>query len=266
MSDLWHKQENWQENENYTGESKSCVCDDHGEFIKYKLAMEILKKEIWVGECPVCFDNKKWDESHRELDVNLQHRQAVMKSKGISKRMYGKTFNDYKCDTGQKTKSMDTFKKLALDIINGDSGFNIIATGSPGTGKTHLACALIEMLTDDKKSAKIISVIELMRELKDTWSRDAEFNERDIINKYASLDLLVIDEVGIQFDSETEKRFMFEVIDGRYQNVLPTVLISNMTLFEVKEIIGERVIDRLREDGGVSLVFDWKSERGRIND
>jgi DNA replication protein DnaC len=74
---------------------------------------------------------------------------------------------------------------------------------------------------------------------------------------------LIIDEVGMQFGSDTEKMIIFDIIDGRYNNMLPTILISNLELSEVKELIGDRSIDRLREDGGVVVAMKWASNRGK---
>ncbi len=39
------------------------------------------------------------------------------------------------------------------------------------------------------------------------------------------------------------------------------MLISNLTLQEFTQVVGDRIVDRLKENGKV-LVFDWKSQRG----
>ena len=75
--------------------------------------------------------------------------------------------------------------------------------------------------------------------------------------------MLVIEEVGVQFGSETEKLFLFEIIDGRYNKMKSTVMISNLNIQGVKECVGERCIDRLREDGGSVIAFDYESQRGK---
>ena len=113
----------------------------------------------------------------------------------------------------------------------------------------------------DKKSVCIIRMIELMRTLKDTWRKDSETTEQRVIDYYGSLDLLIIDEVGIQFGSDAERMFMFDIINTRYENIKPTVMISNLNLENIKETLGEQVVDRLREDGGKVLIFDFESQR-----
>ncbi len=132
--------------------------------------------------------------------------------------------------------------------------------GGVGTGKTLLASAILDSLVDDYR-CEIIKLIDLVRELKATWSKDSENTEENLINYYSNLDLLIIDEVGAQFGSDTEKLFIFDIIDGRYQEMKPTVLISNLDINGIKESIGERCVDRLREGGGSMIAFNWESSR-----
>jgi DNA replication protein DnaC len=42
----------------------------------------------------------------------------------------------------------------------------------------------------------------------------------------------------------------------------PTILISNLAIGPLAEFAGDRVIDRMKENGGKLVVFDWKSHRG----
>lgn len=83
-----------------------------------------------------------------------------------------------------------------------------------------------------------------------------------MLEHYASLDLLIIDEVGVQFGSPSELAILQEVINTRYESMLPTILISNLTLDQMKESIGERIVDRVTDGGRNRLTFGWESFRG----
>jgi len=91
----------------------------------------------------------------------------------------------------------------------------MIMVGGVGTGKTLLASAILDALVD-KHDCWIIKTIDLIRRIKSTWSKDSEKSEEDVINHFINVDLLVIDEVGSQFGSDTEKLFIFDIIDGRF--------------------------------------------------
>ena len=88
-----------------------------------------------------------------------------------------------------------------------------------------------------------------------------------MLTHYTSVDLLVLDEVGVQFDSDSEKLIMFDVINGRYNDLKSTIVISNYPITakgkspSVASVLGERNMDRLRENGGKLVTFDWESHR-----
>lgn len=87
------------------------------------------------------------------------------------------------------------------------------------------------------------------------------YTDRDVVVHLGGLDLLVIDEVGAQRGSEYELGLLHSVIDRRYQAVLPTVLISNLDTAGLRNFIGDRAIDRLRQGGGKAVGFTWSSMR-----
>jgi DNA replication protein DnaC len=76
--------------------------------------------------------------------------------------------------------------------------------------------------------------------------------------------LLVVDEVGAQAGTAYELGVLHEVIDRRYQLVLPTVVVSNLAAADLGRYIGDRALDRLREGGGQAVGFSWTSARGAV--
>jgi DNA replication protein DnaC len=85
--------------------------------------------------------------------------------------------------------------------------------------------------------------------------------EEDTLDFYGSRRLLIIDEVGRQKCSEFEINLFFEIIDRRWNNVLPTTLITNLTPNEFADIYGSAILDRLRPQ---VVNFDWKSARATM--
>src|SRR5690606_40257370 len=77
------------------------------------------------------------------------------------------------------------------------------------------------------------------------WSSDvcssdlapgAERTEAQVMNAMISPDLLVIDEVGATKPTEFEQATLFHVINSRYEQMRPTVVISNLDPHELPEI------------------------------
>jgi DNA replication protein DnaC len=239
-------------------------CPKHGDYkVKYS---ESFRGKIWVNEaCNDCIVEKdakaKLDAENKRVADDIERKKNLKESRrvnaGISKRNLYKTFDDYICTNEGQTKAKSDCMRY---VENFPSDKSMIMVGGVGTGKTLLASAMLEALVD-KHDCGIIKVIDLVRRLKSTWSKESKDTEEGLIEYFCDVDLLIIDEVGSQFGSDTEKLFIFDIIDGRYQDMKPTILISNLDIDGIKECIGERCVDRLREGGGMMIAFDWKSLR-----
>ncbi|MDW7774576.1 MAG: ATP-binding protein [Desulfobulbaceae bacterium] len=197
--------------------------------------------------CAVC-----WEEEQKEMYRKLKRAEAHC-ALNLSSRLRPYTFDNYKPTSPEAEKALSRCRQFAQGELSG-----LIMLGSVGTGKTHMAVAICKAVCDTGTSAMLVTVNEIIREIKDTWKNSE--NEQDVIDKYSRVNLLVIDEIGSQYGSDTEKIFVSEIINNRYNNMLRTAIIGNITLSEAQAYLGIRVIDRLRHNGDV-VVFDWESYR-----
>ena len=118
-------------------------------------------------------------------------------------------------------------------------------------------------LLRQRRPVLFITVQRAIRRVRDTWSRDSAETESQAIGTLVFPDLLILDEVGVQTGSEFEKNLIFDILNERYEKRRPSLLLSNLELADVRAYLGERVFDRLREDGGMAVPFDWASHRGK---
>ena len=72
--------------------------------------------------------------------------------------------------------------------------------------------------------------------------------------------MLVIDEVGRFCDEKTEKSVIPAIINMRYEDDLPTVIISNLSKNEIVAYFGKATYDRMTE-ACTSIEFKAKSMR-----
>lgn len=242
------------------------ICADHGEYKSFGTRWK--DRDIW-SNCPTCTEiayRETLAEEQRadEAERVARRLRASFGRACIPKRFENKTFDTYFADTDAKRRALLTCREYAEKFeANAESGPSLILCGRPGTGKTHLACAIADFLIRNGRSAVFSRVFDAVRTIKATWARGSEMTETEAIRSFINPDLLILDEVGVQFGSEAEMLLLFEIINGRYEAVKPTIILSNLPVGELKNFIGERVMDRLREGGGKYVAFDWDSFRAQ---
>lgn len=248
-------------------QSEVANCSKHGAFEVRYLPMgngKFFKNE----QCASCASEaaiaRRAEEAQLAKKQTVELVRRARLDAGVSLRNCHASFSDYVPEEDHEAKNLADMQRFCNRVQQG-SGGNIVMCGLPGTGKTLLVAATVNQLLAAGKRCRIIKMLDLIRELKDCWRRGADYTETQLIKQFASYDLLVIDEVGLGYGSDTEKLFIFDVVDGRYNNMLPTVLVSNLDITGVKQSVGDRVVDRLREDGGLIMGFTGRSRRADIN-
>lgn len=220
-------------------------------------------KKCLGAEMERLYTEQKAEEVKAREDAIHNKFIKTLENRGVSLRNADVRLDDLTPRNDKQAEALGAMISMREAIKTGGKCGNLILIGSVGTGKTMLTSGLVCDLLIEKKSPALSRVIDIIREMKDTWRKDSDQTELQLIAEYVNLDLLIIDEIGVQFGSDTEKMFIFDIIDGRYNKMKPTILISNLPMDGIKECIGERCIDRLREDGGKVIAFDFDSQRGR---
>ncbi|MEY0287993.1 ATP-binding protein [Providencia rettgeri] len=188
--------------------------------------------------------------------------QNFLSSVNIPPRFANETFETFKATTQLAKHNLTVCQQYVNTWEDRkNAGEGLIFCGIPGTGKTHLAVSIAREIAEDlQESVFITTAARIIRAFRRTWSGNSEFSELDVLAKYCDPDLLIIDEIGVQYGTDSERNILFEVINDRYEYLLPTILISNLPLNELEEMLGERVVDRLLQ-GGTVLKFNWPTYR-----
>lgn len=218
-------------------------------------------------ECRKCCEERdfkeKQEEDARRKETTYRSVMAEIGGGFIPKRFADKTLDNYQA-VNDVQKSLVTVCKKFVGGFEGllSGGVSMIFCGKPGTGKTHLAYAIVNSLQKRCFPSLVITAADMTSEIKNAYkSDDPETNPQSVSRRYSRISLLVIDEVGVQVDSDAEKRIFFDVMNKRYENMLPTIMISNLSKVELTSLVGERVMDRMKENGGMVFAFDWVSHR-----
>lgn len=244
-------------------QTRTDTCETHGEYE----AVNYIGR-IW-SRCPKCAEAfaelRKKAEEEKERERQQRAWEARLSRSCIPERFLDRTLKNFKAETPEQRRALAFATAYADDFDNVmKTGRCALFVGSPGTGKTHLAAGIaLRLMHRDKRSVLFTTVMRAIRGIKDTWTKGSETTETQAIEALVYPELLILDEVGVQFGSETEKLMLFDVLNERYEKRKPCLLLSNLAIDDVKAFLGERVFDRLREDGGEAIAFDWTSYRGR---
>lgn len=239
------------------------LCDKHPE-------EEVISRDggVTVAVCCACHHEK-------DLANYMAEQKAIAEASKLKRiadrvaacripdRFSDKTFWDYSASSAGQRSNLEKCQDYAenFDTHYAD-GRCLILSGTVGTGKTHLAIAILKGVVEKQGyTGKYWTVNGLLQVIRSSYEKDSGFSESDVIASVTDTHLLVLDEVGATKQSEFEMATLFNIINSRYEWKLPTIIISNLGPKQIGEAIGERCFDRLREGGGECLVFQGESNR-----
>ncbi|XBC39259.1 MAG: DNA replication protein DnaC [Buchnera aphidicola (Nurudea shiraii)] len=186
----------------------------------------------------------------------------ILGQSGIKELYLNCSFKNYRIEHEGHKKVARAAKKYAKEFNKNISSF--IFSGKPGTGKNHLASAIGNYLILNGKSVLIITVADLMSNIKSTFNGNSDTTEETLLKNLSNVDLLMIDEIGMQIESKYEKIIINQIVDRRSSSKRSTGMLSNLNYRGLKALLGERVIDRMRLGNSLWLTFEWESYRRHI--
>lgn len=233
--------------------------------------MERLKKLIPAGVQPKFSNAAEWrrwqvEEGRKraaEVDRLNQKVRAdkILGRSGIQNLYRNCTFKNYevKCDGQRYALSMA--KSYAMNFGIGFTSF--VFSGNPGTGKNHLAAAIGNYLLNQDRTVLVVTVSDLMLRVRECY--DGGKSEAALLDNLNRVDLLVLDEVGIQKGSQHEKVLLNQIVDRRLAAMKPIGVLTNLNYDDLVGTLGERVVDRLKMDKGMWVNFTWESYRNKVS-
>lgn len=190
-----------------------CDCE---QFLKEKDRIKKLKEQQL---------REKEEQERKQQELNKI--QKVFNNSNMTKRGARRTFETFQTNKSNRT-AFEIAKKYAEDWDKFKvEGTGLIFIGKYGTGKTHLAFAIANYLLNKGVPVVYETLINLMEKLKSGYDRENNVDYYEIIKLYCECDLLIIDDLGKEKLSEWVLEKLFQIINTRYENMLPILITSN---------------------------------------
>jgi len=205
------------------------------------------------------------EQTRERLAVQEAARRAAERAEATARRLEAACLPAFHA---AKLGTLEPFKDGALDVLK-----DAVMTGklcvlhghrpsgpAVGAGKTQLAVALIDWwVREVGSSARYWSVPRLFIALK------AEFGSKpEIVERCIAVPLLVLDEFHERTDGAWGKETLTAIVDGRYADGKPSVVIANETADVFAERVGPSVWSRVLEGGAVLDVSEWPDRRAEV--
>lgn len=243
-------------------------CERHGAYAIKQIALG--DRVIRITRCPACSQEDADREAAAISEKERAERQAKIEARleqaGIPALLRDRSFANYQFKTAAQERAWERFHSFAASFRNHlKTGTVVVGAGRRGTGKTHLACAVANDVMARGYTAYFTSITRLFTKIRSTWAKSSEMTEEQMLKQFEQIDLMIIDEIGVQRGTADEERTLHELLEARRLNCKPTILLTNAGPKELKTYLGERFWDRL-DESGVSVVFDWESHRRQSRD
>lgn len=138
----------------------------------------------------------------------------------------------------------DGFSREISEWIAKPTNF-LVVSGEPGTGKTFLCSALVELMISKFSSMRAYSERALLRKIRNSFDENAKGDYLDYLHQLLDDQLIILDDIGSSGHTDWREEILMEAVDYRYEAMLPTVFTTNLSKEEVYGVYGKRIGSRL---------------------
>ncbi|RMD60416.1 AAA family ATPase [Candidatus Parcubacteria bacterium] len=181
----------------------------------------------------------------RQGDINRERRERLYALSNLD-RLQHMTFDSFDPQGRHgigpaQINSLKQALSLARQFAEKPQGW-LLLQGRYGCGKTHLAAAIANFVVDLGVPTLFITVPDLLDQLRYAFSTEGvTFEER--FEEIRRVRLLILDDFGTQNATPWAQEKLFQILNYRYINQLPTVITTNLVLEEIEGRIRSRLSD-----------------------
>lgn len=170
-----------------------------------------------------------------------ERKQMEMREKSNSDGYANLTFENF--SAGSSTSVRDAYT-AAVGFAEQPNQNWLLLSGSVGTGKTHLAAAVLNASLTRGVDAIIWTVPDLLDYLREAFNPTSVITYDQRFEDIRRIPLLILDDLGTESATPWAKEKLYQLFNHRYNAQLPTVVTTNQDLETIDFRIRSRLQDR----------------------
>ncbi|MZT25920.1 ATP-binding protein [Butyricicoccus sp. BIOML-A1] len=179
----------------------------------------------------------------RQEAEELQRRIQRLKANGIQE----KHLLDWRFDVAENTRDIQRARKYVENWQKVKAeNLGLLLWGSVGTGKSFIAACIANALLEQSVPVLMTNFSKILNQMGGMYS-----DERyQYIASFSHYPLLIIDDLGIERNTEYALEQVYAVIDERYKAGLPVIITTNLTMEELRQpedVAHARIYSRVLE-------------------
>ena len=187
------------------------------------------------------YEQREQERKHREFLDRVEKNRSVGLTDPVLRR------HTFENDLGYNPQQMDMAKRFVQhwDEFKKDS-MGLLLWGPVGTGKSFIAGCIANALLDKGVPVMMTNFARLLNRLTDMYAGD----RNAYIDSFKRYPLMIIDDLGIERNSEYAREQVFSIIDSRYRSQLPMIVTTNLSLKKLKnpeDMARARIYERVLE-------------------
>lgn len=200
---------------------------------------------------------------NRENEERMKHRDRQIRiSRLFQQSRLGKRFKESKFSKIIKTKyNSKCIESLEDFTARFDKKSSFLISSKSGTGKTLMTSATVNALLNQYVSCVFINVPDLMTLFEDAKRFDSAESESQLLDGLMSCDMLVLDDLGAEEDTNKTAQKIYQIVNKRYADEKSTIFTTNLNSTELKERVGTRTFSRIVEMCGKDNMFNLDGEK-----
>ena len=166
-----------------------------------------------------------------------------MRLSGVGSRFKDKKLNDLKVNAplhAECLRYVENWKEMRKN------GFGFFFWGNVGAGKTHAASALAnELMQERLVEVLFLNMPSTVTRVKKTFDSPLKNEDKKIFDRMKEVELLIVDDLGVEKFSDWLSDQFYQIIDHRWQNKKPMIITSNQSLEDLSSCYKPQVISRI---------------------